>query len=96
MKEMKRKALRIILGAEIALVTFYYLFGSYGLQALRAGDRQNRGLLEELKQLEGEITALSGELEERKNNPFYKESIARKELQMAYDNEIIYLLPKKG
>lgn len=96
MKETKRNALRIFLGAEIALVALYYLFGSFGLQALRLADRTNQTLLEELKGLETEVLALAKELEERKTNPFYKEIIARKELQMAYDNELIYVLPKKG
>lgn len=96
MKETKRKALRIFLGAEVAIIAVYYLFGSFGLQALRSADRTNQHLLEEIKSMEAEVVALAKELEERKNNPFYKEIIARKELQMAYDNELIYVLPKKG
>lgn len=96
MKETKRKALKIFLGAEVAIIALYYLFGSFGLHALRLADRTNQNLLQEVKTIEAEVVALAKELEERKNNPFYKEVIARKELQMAYENELIYVLPKKG
>ena len=96
MKEVKKRALRVFLAMEIASVGCYYLFGTFGLQALKRATRQNDELLQDLKLIEHEVTTLATELDERSNNPFYKESIARKELQMAYENEIIYLLPKKG
>ena len=92
----KRKALRIFLGAEIACVSLYYLLSSFGLHALKSANRFNSQLVEDIKALETELTSLSQELEDRKNNPFYKEAIARKELQMAYENEIIYLIDKKA
>ena len=87
MKEVKRKAMRIFLGAEIACVGLYYILGSFGLQALRSADRYNNQLLADIKNMEAELTALTYELEERTNNPFYKETVARKELQMAQWNE---------
>ena len=95
MKDTKRLALRFFLAAELVVVTFFYLFSSGGLQALRREDVLDRELLADVARLEAEIGLLYKELEERKN-PYYKESIARKELQMAYDTETIYLLPKKG
>lgn len=96
MKELKRKAIRVFLGAEIACIALYYLFGSFGLQALRAADRSNHQLLFDIKVMEAELDTLSRELDERKDNPFYKETIARKELQMAYDNEIIYFINRSA
>lgn len=95
MKETKKRALRIFLGAEIVVVTFFYFCTGNGIRALQLAEVQNNLLLEEIKLLEQETGALSRERDERKNNPFYKESIARKELQMAYPEETIYLL-KKG
>ena len=92
---MKRKSLRIFLGLEIALVAAYYLFGSYGLQVLRSADSYNAHLLEDIKKQESGLESLHRELDERKDNPFYKEMVARKELQMAYENEIIYIIDKK-
>ncbi len=95
MKDIKRKALKIFLGAEVTFIGLYYLVSSSGLHALRSADIHNSQLLEEVKLLETEVTALELDLEERKDNPFYKETIARKELQMAYENELIYLIDKK-
>lgn len=93
MKEFKRTVVQLFLGVEIIAVTFLYLVGTGGLLAIKTAHRQNSVLLGEIAQSEDEVKALSRELTDRKNNPFYKESIARKELQMAYENEIIYLLP---
>lgn len=94
MKETKKFALRLFTGAQIVVVTFLYLCSSSGMRAIEHADSQNRELAEEVKQVEAEIASLSRELDERRNNPFYKESIARKELQMAYPNEMIYVFSK--
>jgi cell division protein FtsB len=94
MKELKRTAFRMILCFEGVLVIFFYFCSRGGLQAVRTADEINKDLLEEIKQLEKEAASLALELEERLANPFYRESIARKELQMAYKDETVYLLPE--
>jgi cell division protein FtsB len=94
MNEVQRTLVRAIIGLEILLVLFFYLFGKGGLYALRQADGLNKELLAEIKQLDNDIAQLEHELDERQKNPFYKESIARKELQMAYKNEMIYVLPQ--
>lgn len=95
MKELQRTALRAIIGFEVVLVAFFYLFGKGGIHALRQADGLNKELLTDIKLLDDEIGMLQHELDERQLDPFYKESIARKELQMAYKDETIYVLPKK-
>ncbi len=94
MSELKRTMFRIIIGSELVLVTFFYLCGKGGIQALRQADIINSELHGDVKALEQDIAELTHELDERLQNPFYKESIARKELQMAYKNETVYLLPE--
>lgn len=86
--------MRLVLGLEVIGVAFFYLLGSGGLVALRHAHAINNELVSDITHLEQEITQLTAELEERKQNPFYRESIARKELQMAYKNETVYLLPE--
>jgi cell division protein FtsB len=93
MKEIKRRMLRVFLLAEVVGLTGWYLVGTNGLQALRQGEKQNRQLLAEIDELNNEVTALKQELEERERDSFYKEKIARQELQMAKEGEEIYLLP---
>lgn len=94
MKETTKTAFQMIIGFECAVVAFFYLFGKNGLQAIRLADKINSQLLEDIKLLELDIASLTRELQERQTNPFYKESVARKELQMAYKDETIYLLPE--
>ncbi len=94
MSALTQTALRLLLGLEIIFVSFFYLCGSGGIVALRYANAINTDLVTELSHLENDITQLNKELDERKQNPFYRESIARKELQMAYKNETVYLLPE--
>jgi len=96
MNELQQTALRVIIGCELVLVAFFYLFGYGGIYALREADLFNRGLITDIKNLDLEIATLEHELDERQKNPFYKESIARKELQMAYKDETVYIVPEKG
>ncbi|MBA3954517.1 septum formation initiator family protein [Candidatus Dependentiae bacterium] len=93
MKKIKRRIVRIAFVAEIMLVSFYYFFGSHGLQALRALSSSNKELLSAIEILEQETNALKHELAEWKTDTFYKEKQAREKLQLAYANEDIYFLP---
>lgn len=93
MKEMKRLILRIFLIVEVAGLTGWYIVGKSGLRAIRGAERYNKQLDTDINNLEKEIGMLKEELEERQKNPFYKEKIARQELQMAREDEEIYLLP---
>ncbi len=94
MSALKQTALRYVLGLELIIVLFFYLGGSGGIVAWRYANAINSDLLKDIKSLETELVQINKELAERKQNPFYQESIARKELQMAYKNETVYLLPE--
>ena len=93
MKKIKRSIVRIAFAAEILLISFYYFFGSHGLQALRALSSTNVKLLSDIESLTQETSALKHELEEWKTDNFYKEKQAREKLQLAYPHEDIYFLP---
>ena len=95
MQELKQTVFKIVIGLEAMLILFFYFCGKGGLQALRAADTVNTGLLEEVKALEKENDWFSKELDERLSNPFYRESIARNELQMAFKDETLYVLPER-
>ncbi len=47
------------------------------------------------QQLKSENLALKKEIEQLKNNPHYLEDLARDELGLARENELIYELKKK-
>ena len=66
MKDKKRLALRFFLAAELVVVTFFYLFSSGGLQALRREDAINRELLADIGRLEAEIVCFQKSLKSAK------------------------------
>ncbi len=93
MKEVKRLILRVFLIGEVLALSGWYIGGNSGLRAIRSAERYNKQVLADIDTLEKEIGILKDELEERQKNSFYKERIARQELQMAREHEEIYLLP---
>jgi len=91
MKHIKRIALRVFFALEITGFAGSYLFGEHGLPALRA-------LSKEIVELERDISVLSGEINDldgaivRQADPFYKEKIAREQLQMARKGDQIFII----
>lgn len=92
MKEVKKLFLRIFLVVEIVGLTGWYFASNSGIRALRYAEKNNKELVDEINQLEKETTRLKEELIERQKSSFYKEKIAREDLQMARPNETIYLM----
>jgi cell division protein FtsL len=72
------------------LLLGFALFGDRGiLRALQAG-RQKAALQEEVRQLEAANAELRQEIESLRNDRRYLEAIARKELGMVKDDELVY------
>lgn len=91
MKEIKKLTMRIIFVFEIAFFAFIYFRGSHGLVAIRTLQCQNNNLITDVDVLYQEIDTLEAELEEWNTNSFYKEKIAREQLQMICPNEELYI-----
>lgn len=92
MKEFKKYFLQIFLYIEIIIFSFFYLFGSNGLKSLHDLENQNNSLTIENNLLKQEINELQSNITQWDNDPFYKEKIAREQLQMARPDEEIYLV----
>ncbi len=92
MKRIKRIALRLFLLGEVVLFGYIYLFGNNGLQALNQLKHETNMFEQTVTQLAGEVDALETEIIEWEQNDFYKEKIAREQLQMAHKNDEIYYL----
>jgi len=72
------------------LLLGFALFGDRGiLRAMQAG-RQKAALQEEVRQLEAANAELRQEIESLRNDRRYLEAIARKELGMVKDDELVY------
>lgn len=95
-KDLKKLTLRVFFVLEVTLFTLFYLFGAQGLQALMQLKKQNVILHNELESMQQDVKDLEQKLQDWRTNLFYKEKIAREQLQMARPNEEIYFLPVKN
>ncbi|HEV2601297.1 MAG TPA: septum formation initiator family protein [Candidatus Babeliales bacterium] len=91
-KIKKRMVPYIILSVELIVFLGMYIAGVNGfitLYGLKADNEQYKKTVEVLEQ---EVASLEKQLRDFNSERFYKEKIAREELQMARPGEIIYYL----
>ena len=92
MKPIKRMMLRLFLLLEVVVFGYIYLFGNNGLHILTQRRQEALVLEQEIQQLACQIEVFEAEIDEWDANDFYKEKIAREQLQMARkDDEIYYV-----
>jgi cell division protein FtsB len=91
MKEFKRIILRIALGVEISIFALYYLFASQGILTIMSLGAEIKKIEQEIFELNQEVLGLEHQIVLQKTCPFYKEKIAREQLQMARVDEEIYI-----
>lgn len=94
MKEIKRITLRLFFGLEIILFSFFYYFGAQGLQAINNLKKNNIALKDELKKIELNVAKIQNQLADYTSDPFFREKIAREQLLMAKDEELLFKWPK--
>lgn len=92
MKNKKRLIFRLFFACEIALFFSTYFFGAHGITTLMQIQKESESLNMQLAQLESEIAKIDAEIVAWNNNSFYKEKVAREELQMARAHEHIFYL----
>lgn len=90
MRLSKRYIGRIFLIVESFVFLLFYLFGNNGITALNKLKQEVSVLEQNNSQMRLEIQQLSDTIKLQKNHPFFKEKIAREQLQMARENEEIY------
>lgn len=89
-KAIKQTALRMVFVLEIALFTVLYFFGAHGIQALVQLRHKNSAFEVTIADLEKEVDGLEVRLSEWDADPFYKEKVAREQLQMARKGDMVY------
>lgn len=93
MKTVKRTLLRLFFGLEVCVFVGVYLFGPSGLQTIVRLKHENRQLDQEIEQLQARVAVAEQKLAVWQSDDFYKEKIAREQLQMARKgDEIFYLM----
>lgn len=87
---LKKLVLPLIFLSELGGVGYYFVFSAYGLQAIHTQREKNVTLEDEIDTLQRDVSILEGVTHAWEHDPFHMERVAREELHMARDNEIIY------
>ncbi|MCX5922660.1 MAG: septum formation initiator family protein [Candidatus Dependentiae bacterium] len=90
MKEIKRKILRIFFALELLVFTGTYFFAPNGFCAVTQLQEENQQLVAEINLLRADVYGLEHTIVQWDAHPFYKEKIAREQLQMARKGDQIY------
>lgn len=86
----KKVALRIFFSVEVLVFSYVYLHGKNSITMLVDLQKENRVLQSQLHGQRQEIAQLEHEIAQWEAHPFYKEKVAREQLQMARKNEQVY------
>ncbi len=89
-KKVKQTVLQSFFVLELFTIGFFYLFGAQGLPVIYGFRQENQQLEQEIVQLKVCVVALEKELNDWHHYPYYKEKIARQQLQMARADDQIY------
>ena len=92
MKKMQQHMLRTFFALELVAFGYLYVFGNNGLQSLRVVAQENADIECEIEHLNQEVAALEVEITAWNQHPFYREKIAREQLQMARRDDRIYFV----
>lgn len=92
MRFAKKNIGRFAFGIELALFTGYYLMGANGMGTLISMNKEIGSAQREIALLKDEVHHLQNHIALQKKHPFFKEKIAREQLQMAHENEEIYII----
>jgi cell division protein FtsB len=76
------------------VITFvvYYVCGQRGLLKGYVYAREIKGIEHEISLLEREISQLEYEIDQWEREPFYKEKVAREQLQLARPGDMVYYI----
>jgi cell division protein FtsB len=86
----KRILLRIFLAGEIVFFVTMYVTSPEGLASIENKKIENKQLASHIKTLTKEINKLEDEINDWENNSFYREKVAREQLQMARPTDEVY------
>lgn len=92
MQVKKKIVSRVLVTLEALIFLAFYCWGSEGVASLNKLRSENNNLSVAINELAAEVASLENELTRFVKDPFYKEKIAREQLQMAYKNEEILLI----
>ncbi len=86
----KKIVLRVFFIGEIVFFVIMYVVSPEGLTSVQNKKLENKQLAFQVETLTQEIKKLENEAKEWERNPFYREKIAREQLQMARPTDEVY------
>jgi cell division protein FtsB len=78
---------------EMIALTLYSLFGSSGIFMIQDAQKAYKKVQKEIQETQETINRLQNQVNDWKKYPFFKEQLAREQLQMARKNEVVYYFP---
>ena len=92
MIKIKKIAMRSFLVLELMAFGYIYMYGKNGMASLHKQRMILFGLEEHVMQIKNEIEVLEKEIYVWQSDDFYKEKIAREQLQMARKGDELYYI----
>jgi len=87
---IKKILLRVLFSTELLVFCYVYMYGKNSISMLVGLQKDNSILLDQVHTQKQEIAVLEGEIAQWEAYPFYKEKVAREQLQMARATEQVY------
>jgi len=87
---MKRSIIRILFFAETIGFLCVHVFGPQGIRVFQQLANENLVVEQSIERVRSEIVELDKRITACKSDAFYKERIAREQLQMARKDDVIY------
>jgi cell division protein FtsB len=89
---IKKIFVRLLLCVEMCVFGYMYLYGNNGLHILQQQKKTLLVLESEVAQLQKETSLLENDIHVWQTNDFYKEKIAREQLQMARKGDKLFYI----
>jgi len=84
----------IVIGIEVCITAALFVFSPHGLPNLHRLTHEKKLLQQSTDTILGDIRQLQTHIAQWQSSPFYREQLAREQLQMAYADEIVYYVTK--
>ncbi|HEX4068844.1 MAG TPA: septum formation initiator family protein [Candidatus Babeliales bacterium] len=88
----KKMLMKIVLACEMTAFGYIYFFGSNGIASLQNQKKVVVDLKKDILVLDGEIVQLEKEIYAWQTDDFYKEKVAREQLQMARKGDELFYI----
>ena len=96
MKKIKSYIFYILLGCQGACLLGIYTFSQKGLMSIQKARRENETIQKNIENLRGEISTIEEEIQDWHTKPYVIEKIAREQLQLAHQDDLVFMIQAKG